>query len=291
MKLEMKLLIAAGLMTTSAFAQMTMIYEIGDYDSARVRTNNTIDGTSLAQWDLMPWVVGNVGYTTYDHDGDGAEGTPQVGAYWYTAIGFGADRGLTLDGSPVADPELYNTLTDANTTSIGLNMGAFWTEGSPKGVDVDVYLVPGMYGAPGSYLDMSNSWYLDYNSILITTIDVDTLPTTNTDWNDFNGLNAPTLAEREANRVLYDFTGEFQSAVTAGDLTATSSWGIALVVSGITPSVEDLAANSAGKSGTVFDINSAQLVVTQVPEPSTYAAIFGFLALAGVMIRRRLQNR
>lgn len=28
-----------------------------------------------------------------------------------------------------------------------------------------------------------------------------------------------------------------------------------------------------------------------VPEPSTYAAIFGFLALAGVMIRRRLRNR
>ncbi|MEX0325683.1 MAG: PEP-CTERM sorting domain-containing protein [Puniceicoccaceae bacterium] len=36
---------------------------------------------------------------------------------------------------------------------------------------------------------------------------------------------------------------------------------------------------------------SSSFQVTAVPEPSTYAAIFGFLALAGVIIRRRLQNR
>jgi hypothetical protein len=49
------------------------------------------------------------------------------------------------------------------------------------------------------------------------------------------------------------------------------------------------ALNSFAEAGEYFDIQS--LTLTAIPEPSTYAAIFGALALVGAFVYRRRKNR
>ncbi len=83
--------------------------------------------------------------------------------------------------------------------------------------------------------------------------------------------------------------------IGAGSMLAGNSYNVELdfdkIVGGSLSKVGSGTLNGANFAGvysadTFFTINA----VSAVPEPSTYAAIFGAVALAGVMLRRRRQS-
>lgn len=47
---------------------------------------------------------------------------------------------------------------------------------------------------------------------------------------------------------------------------------------------------ASGDSGTFFHLNDFNIEMTAIPEASTYALIFGLVALGGILIRRRFQG-
>lgn len=241
--------------------------ELGNFDSGRIRTNSTIDGTAFSQWNGGVDNPGNVGYNAGNN------------AYWYSAFRF---AGTTGGSNP--NPALFNTISGA--PQVAFNLGVLWTEGNPSGVNVSLWIVPGLDILDGQLPNFDNTWLFNFpNAVQFATIDANTVPKFASSFGDYQ-FAAPTIEERVDNRVLYDMTAELQGLITAGHLDDSTPWGIVAWLDGVTPMVGD--PNFATNSGTILDLRTATLEV--IPEPSTYAAIFGLLALAGVMIRRRLRK-
>ena len=256
------LLIGAASLTGQAIT-----VDLGNFDSGRIRTNSTIDGTGFSQWNGGADTPGNVGYNAGNS------------AYWYSAFRF---AGLTGGSNP--NPELFNLINGA--PQVAFNLGVLWTEGTPSGVDVSLWIVPGLDIPDGQLPNFENTWLFDYpNRVQFATINADTVPKFGSSFSEYD-FAAPTIEDRVDNRVLYGMTDELQGLIDAGHLTDSTPWGIVAWLDGVTPMVGD--PNFATNSGTVIDLRTATLEV--IPEPSTYAAIFGLVALAGVMIRRRLRK-
>lgn len=73
---------------------------------------------------------------------------------------------------------------------------------------------------------------------------------------------------------------------TLADIDLSSVTNLQNVASGTTLTFNINLENN----GTTIRVDKIQLEATAVPEPSTYALLFGFLALGGVMLRRRLRD-
>jgi hypothetical protein len=267
MKTKLLILGAACAIAASSVLGQTQI-DLGNFDSGRIRTNSTVDGSAFSQWNGGAGNAGNVGYNATNT------------AYWYSAFALGAPARST----DVQNPNLFNLMSQALTLTIPItfDLGVLWTEGTPSGVGVNLYFVPGLDIPEGSLPTFANTYISNYSNVVqFASVDLTGVPDSAT-----YSLFPPDIAAREANRVSYDLTSTIQNAITLGHLTDSTPWGIVALID-VPMTNADLVANAASGSGTVLDLTTAAITV---PEPSTYAALFGFLALAGVMIRRRIKK-
>jgi hypothetical protein len=217
MKHRIHLLLASLLMGGSIVAAETEIIHINpSFDSGRIRTNSTVDGTGFSQWNAGAGNAGNVGWI--------------ASGIWYSFSRF-ATAGNAA--------ELFAKLQSAD--SVRVRTGVYWRSiagGFPDGpgVDVAVYLVPGMDIPSGQLPNFDNTFPFDYPDA----VRVDVIPTTSPAIRDgYNDAQAnPFDPELDSLDLEIDLTSAVQSAIASGALDAGTPWGIAYFPEPMTDQLE-----------------------------------------------------
>lgn len=205
-------LLAGGLLTLSSavHGQPDDVIAIDPgFDSGRVQMNATLTGTRLGQWANAATGAGNVGW---NDDG-----------IWYSFTRFGATdtQGLPVD-------EIFTKIDAAER--IELVTDVYWyeiAEGFPgdPGVAVSVYFVPQLVVPSGSLPTTQNTWPFVYPlAEKVAVIPPSTEPLRQSN----RGRDGPGPYDPNTDvlDVRIDLTPYIKAAIEAGNLDASTPWGI-----------------------------------------------------------------
>lgn len=174
------------------------------FDSGRIRTNSTVDGTGFNQWNNGAGNSGNVGWI-------------ETGI-WYSFSRFGKASNVEA---------LFAKLQGAD--SIRLKTGIYWRSiaggfDDPAGVPVAVYLVPGMEIPPDVVPNFDHTFPFNYAESVL----VDTIPlTAEAIRNGYADAQAnPFDPETDVLSLEIDLTDAIQEAIASGVMDATTQWGV-----------------------------------------------------------------
>ena len=211
------LLATLGLLSVASLAAEEVIQIHPRFDSGRLRTNTFLDGQSFNQWTNgtgSNW-ANNVGWNT--------EGI------WYSFLRMAGTRfeGQTVYGMNLA--ELHGKMETAG--EIILRGDVLWLERNPDfpvdpGVDLAVYLVPGLEIPEGQFPTFNTTWPWNYAKAAkvasISTTEMVPLRA------NFNAAEASPVTQRSqmAYNLQIDITAGVQAAINAGTLLPTTPWGI-----------------------------------------------------------------
>lgn len=187
------------------------------FDSGRLRTNTFLDGQGFNQWT----------------NGTGANWANNVGwnpeGIWYSFIRVIGPRfeGPAEYGMDLA--ELFGKMNAAG--QIILRGDVVWLERNPDfpvapGVDIAVYLVPGLNIPEGQLPTFANTWPWNYPDAMkvasVPTSDMIPLRA------NFNAAEASPVTQREQleYNLQIDLTAGIRAAIESGALTASTTWGI-----------------------------------------------------------------
>lgn len=189
---------------SGAVAEVEIININPNYDSGRIRSNSTVDGTAFSQWNAGADNAGNVGWVP--------------SGIWYSFTRFGK-------ASNVA--ELFSKLQAAD--SIRLQTDVFWRSiagGFPEGpgVDVAVYLVPGLEIPSGQVPDFGNTFPFNYSEPVLVDVIPTTSPAIREGYND--AKSSPFDPQTDVLDLEIDLTGAVRDAIASGALDADTPWGI-----------------------------------------------------------------
>ncbi|MCD8482630.1 MAG: hypothetical protein LR015_08200 [Verrucomicrobia bacterium] len=211
---------ALGFLSTSVLAADTVVQIHPLFDSGRIRTNTQLDGQGFNQW------TNGTGTNRANNTGWNTNGV------WYSFIRFAGTRAQ-------GDVTYGKDLTDfhaamAAAGSITLRGDVVWLERNPDfpvdpGVDVAVFLVPGLNIPEGSLPTFANTWPWNYPDAQLVTV----IPTTEMVplRASFNAAEANPVDTRDkmAYNLQIDLTAAVQGAISSGVLEAGEPWGIVLI--------------------------------------------------------------
>lgn len=201
----------------------------------------------------------------------GANGTYQTGSGQAGSTSTGSFQSVNFAYSTSNE----NALVLRNTASSSSAMGVVFSNNS--GNSISSFKVE-YDGEQYRRENNASSVKLDFQYKIITSL-VGFNVLTDSSWSDVNTL---------------DFTSPITGATSASNLTGTSSNQVA----GITDSISltllegELLAirwfyDAPGGAGHAIGIDDLSVTFTAIPEPSTYAALFGALSLGAAVVRRR----
>lgn len=212
-------LIAFGLLTASAVTAQEVVRIDPLFDSGRVATND-LATTNFAQWS----------------NGTGSSKANNVGwnenrGIWYSFIRFAGERDVNTVKYGLTLADWHSKLSAAG--SVVLRGDVSWVEINPDfpgaaGVPVSIWLVPGMDIPEGSLPSFANTWPWNYaNAVKVTAVPVDQLSPLRASW---NAAEADPVDGREDMSYAFqvDLTDAIKAAITAGQMTPETPWGIVL---------------------------------------------------------------
>lgn len=257
------ILLAIGLAPASAVLANEVVQIHPLFDSGRVSSSD-LSTTNFAQWT----------------NGTGTSGANNVGwnetrGIWYSFIRFTGRRldGTVWYGLPLS--EWFPRLNDAG--SIVLRGDVAWVEINPDfpgtpGVDVSVWLIPGMDIPEGSLPSFANTWPWNYdNPIKAATIRVEDMIPLRTSWNAAEATPIDTRDKMEFH-VQVDLTAAIKSAIADGLMSETTPWGIVLFPEEMEDQL-NLPNNPQwiDRRGTVFNGRFWEIVLSEAEPAPTWA--------------------
>lgn len=212
-----KLLLAFALLPFSAAAteQVVRIHPL--FDSGRVSTND------LATTDFAQWTNG-VGSTRANN-----VGWNESRGIWYSFIRFSGTRTEDNQVFGLSLANWHEALTKAG--SVTLRGDVNWHEINPDfpgepGVQVSVWLVPGLDIPEGSLPGFGNTWPWNYaNARKVTSFGPNDVTPLHASWDDAEFDPADTR-DKMAYALQIDLTSAIQAALAAGHMTPSTPWGI-----------------------------------------------------------------
>ena len=234
-----------------------------------IKTNGvtqTVNGTStLSGTEFSAYVFGTGLSGTYSV-------TPPAGGSVTTA------QNLTLNSS--TDAKLSVSFADVSTMNAAYGPGVYHMEvpngGSPQSWDLqsltgDLYpnapLVTGTWSGGLLQIDPTQNYTLTFAA--------------------FGGFNTNDSISMQIDGIGTNYFSNVSVTtflITAGTLTAGQTYDVSLRFNN---NFIDMNAIGVGGNGDASFTTENMFQIQAIPEPSTYAAILGAVALAGVMIRRR----
>ncbi|MCC5807194.1 MAG: hypothetical protein JJU00_12795 [Opitutales bacterium] len=210
-------LLALSLLTASTASAEEVVRIHPAFDSGRVATND-LSTTDFQQWS----------------NGTGSSRANNVGwnesrGIWYSFIRFSGRRQEGTEWFGLELSEWFERLDAAG--SITLRGDVNWLEINPDfpgeaGVDVSVWLIPGMDIAEGSLPGFGNTWPWNYaNRIKVETILVEDMIPLRASWDDAEFDPVDTRDKMEYHLQI-DLTGAVKSAIADGLMSASTPWGI-----------------------------------------------------------------
>lgn len=187
------------------------------FDSGRLRTNTILDGQSFNQWTNgtgSNW-ANNVGWNT--------EGI------WYSfirVVGPRSEEGVEY-GMDLA--EKFEKMNEAGR--IILRGDVLWLERNPDfpvapGVDLAVYLVPGLNIPEGQLPTFTNTWPWNYpDAMKVASIPTEEMVPLRASFNAAEGDPVTTRSQMAYNLQI-DLTEGIRAAIDGGALTSTTPWGL-----------------------------------------------------------------
>lgn len=292
-QLTLTSLTLAGVLVCTASAQVTIST---DFDSSTAKANklphvdnveSSNTGTQNTGWDTQDW-------TQTD--------PTQFGVAGLDSLSFNANYSWGNSGTPIAAGMTFATLKDGAYLDPSGNGNS---SGTRRNAGADVPLPfngadPGSFNhaAPLSELAVYNTIVEFGSGTSFTQLDFSFRAGTATAGGDWRSGTAGT-----GNGANGDYTFKLSSISVSGSdgalgsVVASSSGNIG---AGTGPTVTDSVTGTFTPGLYLMQIELSgqdderagigELSVSAVPEPSTYAAIIGALALAGVMLRRRLRS-
>lgn len=185
------------------------------FDSGRVRTNTQIDGHSFNQWNNGASNAGNVGLNEQ--------------GIWYSFIRLGAERAEDSVVYNMDVAELFGKLSSAG--SIILQSDIYWLERNPDfpvdpGLDISVWLVPGMNIPEGSFPTFSNTWPWNHaDAVKVASIPVSEMQPLRASWSEEQLSPVTELSQMEFNLQI-DMTAAIKDAIASGAMTDSTMWGV-----------------------------------------------------------------
>lgn len=250
---------------------------------------------TLAQWEF----VSNANVTTTHTDVTSASAL-SVAGHSFQNSGYSSNQGINLDGSTYGGSPIHNAGNNSwggdngrffarpfDDTSINSNTAHFAFEitlASGKSYDLNnVWFDFGIREVSGNQISVQMSDNASFSNPIVLGAGEDTNTANNAlGYFDDNGTTSIGLSNEQTNPNSNPTTGNKNYSWNRLDNTLNTPQ----TISGTTYFRIYVAGgqrNNDPADGNYID----NLTVTAVPEPSTYAAVLGLLALAGVAYRRR----